>query len=141
MGKRFLAALLAGVVLLAGCGSATKSAGQPQTQSPAAIVTITAADLAARLKAGEQPVIVDVRTPEEFATGHINGAKLAPLQTVETEVKALGLAKGQEIILVCRSGNRSAQAYQILAQQGYANLRNMEGGMIAWEQAGAPIVK
>lgn len=143
MRKRFLAALLLGAAVLAGCGtnSDKQPAEQTRATAPKAMVNLTAADLQARLKAGEKFVIVDVRTPEEFAAGHIDGAKLAPLQTVEVDVAKLGLAKDKEIILVCRSGNRSAQAYQILSEQGYTNLKNMEGGMIAWEKLGAPVVK
>ncbi len=143
--KRALVTLVVAGALLTGCAQSQSPAPAPTGQAPATqqqkapMVNLTAADLLAQVKAGGKPFIVDVRTPEEFAAGHIDGAKNIDLQTIEKGIKAV--PKEQEIVLICRSGNRSAQAYEILAQLGYTKLKNVTGGMQAWEQAGGPVVK
>lgn len=102
--------------------------------------TITADGLQQRLAAeGEQPLVVDVREPHEYNSGHIDGAKLAPLGKVVDAMA--GVERDREIILVCRSGNRSGKAQRMLADLGFTSLRNMEGGMRAWETRGYPVAK
>ena len=109
-------------------------------QSSDAIATITAESLNAKLRAkDDKPLVVDVREPEEFEAGHIAGALLAPLATVDKGVASI--AKDREIALVCRSGRRSAIAYRRLAELGYTHLLNLEGGMVAWEKLGYEVVK
>jgi rhodanese-related sulfurtransferase len=109
-------------------------------QSSDAIATITAESLNAKLRAkGDKPLVVDVREAEEFEAGHIAGAMLAPLTTVDKAVA--DVAKDREIALVCRSGRRSALAYRRLAELGYTRLLNLEGGMLAWEKLGYEVVK
>jgi rhodanese-related sulfurtransferase len=70
-------------------------------------VQTTAAELKARLARGERLAIIDVRTPEEYAFGHIPGARLLPLDQLPRLARTLN--PDEEIILVCRSGNRSMQ--------------------------------
>lgn len=82
-------------------------------------------------------VFVDVREPQEFAQGHIKGARLVPLSTVMA--RAEELAKHEQVVLVCRSGNRSGVACRQLAAAGLTNLHNLEGGLVAWAQAGLKI--
>lgn len=84
------------------------------------------------------PLVVDVRERSEFDAGHIEGALLAPLGEVEKHLETVG--KERAIVLVCRSGRRSAKAYERLAAEGYRALRNLDGGMMAWEQRGFPVV-
>jgi rhodanese-related sulfurtransferase len=83
--------------------------------------------------------IVDVREPHEVMgeLGHIRGAKLVPLATVG-EV-ARGWNPAQAIILVCRSGGRSATAARQLVQMGFSRVMNVAGGMIAYNAAGLPV--
>jgi len=133
-----VAALIAAGVL-AGCASAPAQPTQTQAQTQAKYVNITAEDLYKRVKAGEKPLIVDVRTQEEWQAGHIDIAKLIPLQSLPDGAKALD--KNQEIVLICRSGNRSAQAAELLAAAGFTKLVNVTGGMQSWEKLGAPMVK
>jgi rhodanese-related sulfurtransferase len=83
-------------------------------------------------------LLIDVRQPEEYAAGHIHGAKLIPLG--ELSERARELPKDREIICVCRSGNRSGSATRMLASAGYQAI-NMTGGMIAWTRAGLPVKK
>jgi len=97
--------------------------------------SITPAALQTRLERNEALMVIDVREPWEFDQGHIEGARLIPLGTLPNG--ASSVPKDTPIVLVCRSGNRSGQAYQILKAQGYTNVLNMTGGMLQW--AGATV--
>lgn len=88
---------------------------------------------------GSKPVLLDVRTSAEFAAGHIPGAVNLPLDLLREHRGRLGAAPDQEIVLVCRSGARAVQAAQVLAEAGLRRARVLDGGMNAWEAAGAPV--
>lgn len=81
--------------------------------------------------------ILDVRQPEEFAAGHVPGAKLIPLG--ELAGRLAEVPKNVPVYVICHSGNRSAQASQILAAKGFGNIRNVQGGILAWQAAGYPV--
>lgn len=113
---------------------------QPKTIPEAQPKTISVAALHERLQSGApKPLVVDVREPSEFAEGHIAEAQLVPLGTVEDGLA--NVPKDREIMLVCRSGRRSGLAQDRLAQRGYTNLTNVEGGMKAWEGAKLPVAR
>ncbi len=78
-------------------------------------------------------ILLDVRTPEEFTSGYISGAVNIPLQELDQRLSEL--PKDIDIVVYCRSGNRSAQAATILSNNGFNNVSDM-GGIIAWQQAG-----
>lgn len=134
-----LSLVLVAAALLAGCSGTAQPKAPPAATQSGQVVTISTKDLLTRLQGGEKPLIIDVREPYEFDAGHIEGAKLIPLGTVAERIGTYN--KNQEIILVCRSGNRSEQAYQLLTKMGYTNLKNVTGGMLAWEQINGPIKK
>ncbi|WP_224995705.1 rhodanese-like domain-containing protein [Cesiribacter sp. SM1] len=93
---------------------------------------ITAEELKERMDNGEKPYILDVREEAEYQTeGNING-QLIPLGTLPHRLNELKAGKDDEIIVHCRSGKRSATAQKFLKQQGYTNVRNLEGGILAW---------
>jgi rhodanese-related sulfurtransferase len=94
--------------------------------------TILPAEIKERLANGEQLTIIDVREDEEVATGMIAGAKHIPLGTLP--VRHGEIPQKDEIILVCRSGNRSSRAYDYLQSIGYKGLKNMTGGMSEWDK-------
>jgi rhodanese-related sulfurtransferase len=99
---------------------------------------VTADDLYAQL--GRPDVlIVDVRTPAEYAEGHIAGSVNRPLQTIERWYKEL--PKDKPVYLYCRSGNRSQQAAEFLKKKGFSNIYNEQGGIIAWTQRNYPLVR
>ncbi|MDX5332863.1 MAG: VTT domain-containing protein [Gammaproteobacteria bacterium] len=99
------------------------------------------AALRARLDAGEDVLVLDVRTPEEFTgeLGHIAGARNLPLDTVAEGSEALAAWQERPVLLVCRTDRRSARAAQILARRGFADLHVVAGGMEAWNAAGLPV--
>jgi rhodanese-related sulfurtransferase len=74
--------------------------------------------------------VLDVRTPEEYAEGHIKEAKLLPLQELEARLDELD--KDTPYVLICRSGNRSGQAQEILKAAGFVKTYNTLGGMNEW---------
>ena len=84
-------------------------------------------------------VFVDVREPEEFASGRVPGSTLIPLGELAQRSKEL--PKDARIVTVCRSGNRSLYAVDILTQQGWSDVKSMAGGMIEWKQAHREIEK
>lgn len=95
---------------------------------------ITAAELKQRLDAGEQLHIIDVREPGEYAEYNI-GAKLIPLgQVMAMQVDELEDWKNDELIVHCRSGKRSAQAGLMLETLGFQNVKNLVGGVLAWQE-------
>jgi rhodanese-related sulfurtransferase len=87
-------------------------------------------------------VVLDVRTQEEFSseTGHLKNALLIPVQELETRIAELASHKKQTILVYCRSGSRSKRASELLVQQGFTPV-NMDGGIMAWNQANLPIVR
>ncbi|MFI1809454.1 rhodanese-like domain-containing protein [Streptomyces sp. NPDC020422] len=99
---------------------------------------VTAAALQPLVRDGRAPRLLDVRTPGEFRTVHIPGAYNVPLATLREHREELRAHLDEEVVLVCRSGVRAEQAEQALAAAGLPNLRVLEGGMNAWEAAGAP---
>jgi rhodanese-related sulfurtransferase len=89
-------------------------------------------------KDGKECTIIDVRTPEEYAAGHVPSAKLTALNTVPA--RADEFPKQGRVYLICKSGLRSAQAADYLTQQcGHDNLVNVTGGTMAWASAGYPV--
>ena len=88
----------------------------------------------------ENVILLDVRTPSEYAEGHIKGSMLMPLQTLQQNVTQL-TDKSKKIYVYCRSGSRSAQAVTLLQQLGFTNVENMKGGILAWSAKGYPVSK
>lgn len=98
------------------------------------MTTITAEELKARLDAGEQLNIVDVREPHEHAEFNIGGL-LLPLGRVQLlQIDDLEDMKEEELIVYCRSGNRSGQACMMLDMAGFRNTKNLVGGMLRWRE-------
>jgi rhodanese-related sulfurtransferase len=97
---------------------------------------ISVEELKKRLDAGEELNIVDVREPNENAEFNIGG-KLIPLGRIQTmQVDEIEDLRDKEIIVYCRSGNRSGQACLILETMGFTKTKNLSGGMLAWKERG-----
>lgn len=96
---------------------------------------ITVTELKGRLSSGEKINLVDVREISEHNEFNIGGT-LLPLGSIQAmDIGELEAFKDQELICYCRSGNRSGQACQILDMLGFTNTKNLQGGMIAWQQS------
>jgi rhodanese-related sulfurtransferase len=104
------------ILLITGCSSGSN--------------TDVSVDEAKELIDNGEVQVLDVRTPDEFAAGHIPGAKLIPLQVIESMLSELD--KDQKYLVVCRSGNRSTQASGTFVENGFKNIYNMTGGMNEW---------
>lgn len=95
---------------------------------------ITAEEVKSRLDNGEALHLIDVREPHEHAEFNIGG-QLVPLGKIQTmQVEELDDLKEEEVILYCRSGNRSGQAATILDMLGFKNTKNLVGGMLGWQE-------
>ncbi len=94
------------------------------------------------IKSGKY-VVIDVRTPEEYAAGHINGAVNYDYYSDDFEEKLEEnlTDKSKPYIVYCRSGKRSLYSAQIMEELGYKDVTNLDGGFLAWENAGKPVVK
>lgn len=97
--------------------------------------TISVEELKGRLDAGEELVILDVREPHEHQQFNIGGILLPLGQIQILMLEEIEDFKDREIILYCRSGNRSGQACLILESLGYARPRNLSGGMLKWQES------
>lgn len=106
---------------------------------------ISREDLLARLSqpAGAPPVLlVDVRSAEEFAAGHLPGALNIPHDAIESRLgEFAGLARGKDVVLYCRSGRRTALAAEVLEKHGYTGLRHLDGDYAGWTAAGKAVEK
>jgi rhodanese-related sulfurtransferase len=87
------------------------------------------------------PLIIDVRTPQEFAQGYIEGAMLLPVQNIQREYGKIADYKDKPVLIYCATGNRSTVAAKILIDNGFKNIYNMLYGIAEWEKNGYPVVK
>ena len=94
---------------------------------------ITVEELKEKLDKKENFIFIDVREPHEYAEFNL-GAKLIPLGDVANIVTEYANHKADEIVIHCRSGKRSGMAMEFLQQNGYKNVRNLIGGVLAWQE-------
>ena len=123
-----IALVLLAMLLLAGCG---KQEEENQVGQAGSYVSIKAE--AAKKLMDEEPdcIILDVRTRQEYESGHIPGALLMPNEEIRERAEAELTDKAQLILVYCRSGNRSKQASEALVEMGYTNVREF-GGINDW---------
>ncbi len=132
--------ILLSVIIMAifsGCVSDTKPTGKTQ------YTDISVQQGKEMIDRGEV-FILDVRTQEEYASGHINGSTLLAVQDLpkqELVEKLKEIPRDRKILVYCRSGRRSAQASGILAENGFARVYNMQGGITDWMNAGYEVKK
>lgn len=92
------------------------------------------------IQSNENVAILDVRTQQEYSQGHIEGAVLAPVQTLQNNLAQIAKVKNRKIIVYCHSGNRSVAASRILVQNGFTPL-NLKGGITDWKANGFATVQ
>jgi rhodanese-related sulfurtransferase len=125
IGIGIVAVVIIGLIVFGGTGASPQSL-------PAEVSVSEAAQLQT-----EGAFILDVREPDEWTQGHIAGATLIPLGELPNRLSEL--PEGEKIVVVCRSGNRSAQGRDILLNSGFTQVTSMAGGMNAWQSQGYPI--
>lgn len=109
------------------------------TTSPATPTTLDVTTLRELIAAGRAPRMLDVRTPGEFETGHVPGSYNVPLDLLREHRDELRRHLDEDVVLICRSGARAAQAGQALAGVGLPRSKVLDGGMMAWRNADAPV--
>ena len=133
------------------CAWAFTAAAQPPASPPAvtpsaasaeseALPRISAPELAARLREpGDELLVLDVRTPAEFAAGHVPGARNISHDELPARLGEFAASKDQDVVLYCRSGRRSQIAAQALREAGYTRLLQLQGDFPGWEASGQPV--
>ncbi|QIM22912.1 rhodanese-like domain-containing protein [Phycicoccus sp. HDW14] len=138
-----MALALGGTLATSGCGSSEPSVavsgGPTASAAPAAGSALGAADFAAAL---HRPgtTIVDVRTPQEFAQGHLAGAVNIDVSSPDFAARLSALDPGAPYAVYCHSGNRSGAAVASMAQLGFTGAYHLAGGIGAWQEAGGEVV-
>ncbi|PIT73963.1 rhodanese-like domain-containing protein [Limnohabitans sp. G3-2] len=89
----------------------------------------------------EKATVIDVCEPEEFARGHVIGAKNLPLGQLEDKLAQLVKNKSSQVIMVCQVGARSARAAATARKLGFENVQSLAGGLKAWQAASMPVEK
>jgi rhodanese-related sulfurtransferase len=103
---------------------------------------LSADALVARRSTGDSSlVILDVRTPEEYAAGHVPGAINVPHDALEGRLSQLPQLQDHDVVVYCRSGRRAALALEVLKRHGYTRLQHLAGDMEAWTTAARPVEK
>lgn len=102
------------------------------------VSSMSAFELNDQLKTNKRALVIDVRQPGEYRSGHINGARLIPLNELNSDINKL--PQNRVIVCVCASGNRSRSATRMLVKAGL-NAVNLKGGMNSWRQANLPVKK
>lgn len=87
----------------------------------------------------EDAVVLDVRSMAEFKDGHIVNAVNIPINGLGSNIKQLEKHRDKPVIAVCKSGSRSGAACNMLRKNGFENVKNLRGGMLAWESANLPV--
>ena len=111
--------------------------------SGCAVTTITPRELAELGQQGRTVELIDVRTPAEYRELHAEPARLVPLEALDPKavITARTGTGDDPLYLICRTGSRGRKACEKFLAAGYRNVVNVEGGTLAWEQAGLPVVR
>ncbi|MBP1775766.1 MAG: hypothetical protein H6Q86_1772 [candidate division NC10 bacterium] len=123
-------------------GPAWEAASAYLSNLPQGFNGIRGEALKAKLDSGEEVFLLDVREPNEFAAGRIEGAVNVPVRDVPKDVAKLPQDKNTQVVVVCASAVRSGYVAQALSFKGYTNVKHLAAGFVAgWEKAGYPVQK
>ncbi len=142
--RRYLSLAIVITGLIVGIGACSSGTPAPAVSAGAAVAAapekvntkISPADYQSKFGAGSEHLLLDVRTPEEFASGHIPGAVNISVDSLSQRLSEV--PQDKPVVVYCRSGNRSNQAAQILDQAGYTQIYDL-GGIVTWQQQGYPV--
>jgi phage shock protein E len=116
------------------------AAADPAPAETNGITTMSQFDLLARMQRKDPDLVVlDVRTPAEFAAGHVPGARNIPHDLLQSSIDSLAGARHKQVVLYCRSGRRTLLAAEVLQKSGFKRLAHLEGDFLAWESEQRPI--
>ncbi|MDD2773761.1 MAG: rhodanese-like domain-containing protein [Elusimicrobiales bacterium] len=104
-------------------------------------LNVPPADAKTWLESATPPVLLDVRTPAEFAAGHLAGAANMDYKAADFKDRMSALDKAKPYLIYCRTGHRSGLALAIMRDLGFKEYHDIAGGITAWTQAGYPVVK
>ncbi len=138
--SRRTALALPGIALIAACTPAPPAPVAPATAVPPYGATLDAAGFAAAIQL-PKAVILDVRTPQEFADGHLDKAVNIDVNAADFTTRIAKLDKAVPYAVYCRSGNRSATAMDLMKKAGFTSAFHLGGGIGAWTGSGRPVVK
>ena len=121
--------------------AATTDAPKPAEtgESQPGATVLAPMELAARLEAGTAPVLLDVRSPEEFAAGHIPGAINIPYDEVPARLAEIAEHRDAELVVYCRTGRRAKIAEAALREAGFRQVADLDGHMTEWTAARYPV--
>ncbi|AMK11177.1 rhodanese-like domain-containing protein [Pseudodesulfovibrio indicus] len=108
---------------------------------PEGFEPLTAVQAQAQMAVAPDAVILDIRTPAEFAAGHIEGAVNIDYYAPDFESRLAALDRNVEYFVYCRSGNRSGRAMDVFSRLGFTRVKHLRNGIIDWEGAGLPLVR
>lgn len=111
-----------------------------QTKETSSIVNLTPQEFSAQLKAkGDSALLVDVRTPDEFNSGHIQGALSVDFNGPAFSDEVAKLPKDKQVYIYCRSGGRSKASAPVFLNAGFKQVANLAHGISAWQESGMPV--
>lgn len=128
--------LLGASLALAACGGDGGEATAPAADEIDVGALAPSIDVQTAYAARNNPTVfmLDVREPDEYAAGHIPGITLIPMGEIPDRLGEI--PTDVPVIVTCRTGNRSGQVVDFLREQGFTNVHNMDGGIVAWQKAG-----
>jgi rhodanese-related sulfurtransferase len=94
-----------------------------------------------KIKEVKDPILIDVRTQEEFAQGHLANAKVIDVTSGDFETRVSKLDKSKPVFVYCKAGSRSNKAANILSGLGFKEIYDLSGGIIAWRDEKKPTIK
>jgi rhodanese-related sulfurtransferase len=106
--------------------------------APLPVPELSPLDARQLLEAGDA-LLLDVREPDEYQTAHVHGARLVPLGQLPAGLT--DLPRAGTVIVICRSGRRSAEAVRLMQRAGFEQPVNLAGGILAWRAAGLPVIE
>jgi phage shock protein E len=139
MTKQVLRTLCLVALGIAGVATVSTAADPPASDAEMAPL-ISQTELLARIEKKEADLVVlDVRTPAEFAAGHVPGARNVSHDLLSLKVAELGDLRDKQVVLYCRSGRRTLLAEDVLRKAGFSKLLHLKGDYLAWEAEHRPI--
>ncbi|MEZ5500974.1 MAG: rhodanese-like domain-containing protein [Steroidobacteraceae bacterium] len=146
LAARFVPAGLIAISLLAGCAAvepvASTGAAAPQAAAPAVapVAELSQSELLGWINRNDgEALILDVRTSDEFAAGHLPGAVNLPHDQVAARIGELAAFRDRPVVAYCRSGRRAGMALEVLQNAGFKQLNHLQGDYLAWQEADMPI--